>query len=95
MTERSPEGRSRNALACAVVAMATLPSIVAAEDKITLRTWALSGTGIEEFYAKAAESFEATHPNVDIVLEVQDGEACKTGLQIALAGSDGPDVFFN
>ncbi|MCU0907287.1 MAG: ABC transporter substrate-binding protein [Rhodobacteraceae bacterium] len=85
----------RLALAGAFLATALWPQLAGAQDTITLRTWALSGTGIEEFYAAAAESFKATHPNVDIVLEVQDGEAYKTSLQIAVAGSDGPDVFFN
>ena len=87
--------RGRLALSGAILAASLLPQLAGAEDRITLRTWALSGTGIEEFYAAAAESFKATHPNVDIVLEVQDGEAYKTSLQIAVAGSDGPDVFFN
>lgn len=95
MTGLKTAMRARAALAGMAIASTVLPSLASAQEPVTLRMWALSGTGIEEFYAAAEESFQKTHPNVDIVLEVQDGEAYKTSLQVALVGSDGPDVFFN
>ncbi|MCC7319518.1 MAG: extracellular solute-binding protein [Rubellimicrobium sp.] len=82
-------------LAGALLAGAAIPTFAVAQDQITLRMWTLSGTNVEEFYAAAEESFHATYPNVDIVVEVQQNDAYKTGLQVALVGSDGPDVFFN
>ncbi len=66
-----------------------------AQEPIKLRMWMLAGPNVEEFVAAAEETFHATHPNIDIVLELQQNEAYKTGLQVALVGSDAPDVFFN
>lgn len=43
----------------------------------------------------ATAAFQETHPNVNVVLEVTPNEAYKTAIQVALSGSDAPDIFFN
>lgn len=92
MTRLSAQTAKTAALTGALLAGTALPAL--AQD-VTLRMWTLSGPNVEAFVAAAEESFRETHPNVDIVLEIQQNEAYKTGLQIALVGSDGPDVYFN
>jgi raffinose/stachyose/melibiose transport system substrate-binding protein len=66
-----------------------------AEDQITLKMWTLTNENNPEFIAKAAEAFAAKHPNVKIDLLQQPNEAYKTAIQVALVGSEPPDVFFN
>jgi len=78
-----------------LLAGTAIPQGALAQDDVTIRMWALTGPGYEEFIARAEESFRETHPNVDIVLELHPNEAYKTTMQVALVGSDAPDVFFN
>ena len=93
MTALKTGGALRTAMMGALLSGAALPAL--AQDTVTLRMWTLSGPNVEEFIAAAEASFQEKYPNVDIVLEIQQNEAYKTGLQVALVGSDGPDVFFN
>lgn len=93
MTARMTRGAMRTVMMGALLSGAALPAL--AQDQVTLRMWTLSGPNVEEFIAAAEASFQEKYPNVDIVLEIQQNEAYKTGLQVALVGSDGPDVFFN
>jgi raffinose/stachyose/melibiose transport system substrate-binding protein len=74
---------------------AVMPSAVAAQDDVTIRMWALTNPNYPEFIAQAAEAFKATHPNVTIDFQETPNEAYKTAIQVALVGSEPPDVFFN
>ncbi len=74
---------------------AVLPSAVAAQEDVTIRMWALTNPNYPEFIAQAAEAFKATHPNVTIDFQETPNEAYKTAIQVALVGSEPPDVFFN
>ena len=84
----------RMTVALGLAMAAAAPQMAAAQD-VTLRMWALTGPGYEEFIQRAEDSFRETHPEVDIVLELHPNEAYKTAIQVALVGSDAPDVFFN
>lgn len=66
-----------------------------ADDPVTIKMWALVNENYPEFIQAAADEFKKTHPNIDIVLESTPNEAYKTAIQVALAGSEPPDVFFN
>lgn len=83
----------------ALVAAATLATLAGgsalAQDAVTIKMWTLDNAGYPEFIAQAAEEFKKTHPNVTIEHQTFPGDPYKTGLQVALVGSDGPDVFFN
>lgn len=81
-------------LGMAAVAMSALMASARAED-ITIKMWTLDNTGYEAFVKQAADAFGKTHPNVTIKHQIFPGDPYKTGLQVALVGSDGPDVFFN
>ncbi len=67
----------------------------AAQDEVTLRMWSLTNPNYPEFIAQAAEAFKLTHPNVTIDFQETPNEAYKTAIQVALVGSEPPDVFFN
>lgn len=60
-----------------------------------IKMWTLVTDGYPEFVAYAAEKFKATHPDVNIIYENFPNEAYKTTIQVALTGSEPPDVFFN
>ncbi len=81
------------ALAGLMALGAAMPA--AAQDDVTIRMWALTNPNYPEFIAQAAEAFKATHPNVTIDFQETPNEAYKTAIQVALVGSEPPDVFFN
>jgi raffinose/stachyose/melibiose transport system substrate-binding protein len=80
--------------ALSALALAGLAGSAAAET-IKLKQWVLKTQGYPEFLKFAAAEFKKTHPDVDIVVEDFPNEAYKTTIQVALVGSDPPDVFFN
>lgn len=57
--------------------------------------WTLVTEGYPEFVAEATAAFKETHPDVNIIYETFPNEAYKTQIQVALTGSEPPDVFFN
>lgn len=70
----------------------------ASAQSVSLKVWSLKTvgqTGWEDFFNNAIAEYKATHPDVDIVLEQFPNEAYKTTIQVALVGSDPPDIFFN
>jgi raffinose/stachyose/melibiose transport system substrate-binding protein len=83
------------AAALAVGTMLAALSPAVAQEKVTLKMWALVNDGYPEFIDFAKTEFQKTHPNVDIVLESTPNEAYKTAIQVALTGAEPPDVFFN
>lgn len=70
---------------------------VSAANAQELKMWSLAdaGGGEAEFLVEAAAEFKKMHPDVSFVFEKFPNEAYKTQIQIALTGSDAPDVFFN
>jgi raffinose/stachyose/melibiose transport system substrate-binding protein len=91
--------RKLKAFACGIamagVTLMGLAGAAVAQDKVTLKMWALVNENYPEFIEKAKAEFQKTHPNIDIVLESTPNEAYKTAIQVALVGSEPPDVFFN
>lgn len=89
------KGVTLAALGVALTLGAALPHPARAQEDVTLRMWALVNPNYPEFIQQAAEAFKATHPNVTIAFEETPNEAYKTAIQVALVGSEPPDVFFN
>lgn len=73
----------------------TTPTLVSAQEEITLKHWALVNENFPEYVEIAAAEFKKLYPNVTIELESTPNEAYKTAIQVALVGSEPPDVFFN
>jgi raffinose/stachyose/melibiose transport system substrate-binding protein len=85
--------RWRNAaVAATALGVVSLCSPAAAVD---IKMWTLVTEGYPEFVAYAAEEYKKTHPDVNIIYENFPNEAYKTQIQVALTGSEPPDVFFN
>jgi raffinose/stachyose/melibiose transport system substrate-binding protein len=70
-------------------------SITGAAQAVDIKMWALTNINYPEFVAMAAAEYKKTHPDVNIIFEEFPNEAYKTTMQVALAGSAPPDVFFN
>lgn len=87
-------GRIQRSLAAIGMAVGLLGAGgVSAQD---IKMWSLADSGGEkDFVAGAAAAFEELHPGVNIIHEQFPNEAYKTQIQIALSGSEPPDVFFN
>ena len=68
---------------------------VSAQVDVTIRIWALTNPNYPEFIAGAAEALKAIHPNVTIAFQESPNKACTTAMQVALIGSELPDLFFN
>lgn len=82
--------------AAAALALMTAAGAGSAQA-VDLKTWHLSDDsgGRPAFFKFAMEEYKKTHPDVNIVYEDFPNEAYKTTMQVALTGSDAPDVFFN
>ena len=76
-----------------VVASASAAGAVA--EPVTIKQWNLKTEGYPAFIEFAKAEYKKTHPDVEIVFEDFPNEAYKTTIQVALVGSDPPDVFFN
>ena len=66
-----------------------------AANAVDIKMWTLVTNGYPEFVEFAATEFKKTHPDVNIIHESFPNEAYKTTIQVALTGSEPPDVFFN
>ena len=77
------------AVALGIVALGSPASAV------DIKMWTLVTEGYPEFVAYAAEEYKKAHPDVNIIYENFPNEAYKTQIQVALTGSEPPDVFFN
>lgn len=78
-----------------VAMVAALAAVAGAAGAQEIKMWTLVTEGYPEFVAEAAAKFAETHPGVTIVHEEFPNEAYKTQIQVALTGSEPPDVFFN
>lgn len=86
---------SRLALAGVCAMGIAAPTLATAQEEITLKHWALVNENYPEFIEIAEAEFKKLYPNVSIELETTPNEAYKTAIQVALVGSEPPDVFFN
>jgi len=66
-----------------------------AAQAVDIKMWNLTNEGYPEFIAMATAEFQKTYPDVNIIFENFPNEAYKTTIQVALSGSEPPDVFFN
>jgi len=82
-------------VALAGIAALGAVAAVGAAQAVDIKMWALTNAGYPEFIQAAVTEFKKTHPDVNIVFEEFPNEAYKTAIQVALAGSSPPDVFFN
>lgn len=81
--------------ALAALAAAGLTALPGAAQAVDIKMWTLVTEGYPEFVEYAAAEFKKTHPDVNIIYENFPNEAYKTQIQVALTGSEPPDVFFN
>jgi raffinose/stachyose/melibiose transport system substrate-binding protein len=66
-----------------------------AAQAVDIKMWNLVVEGYPAFMDFAKAEYQKTHPDVNIVYESFPNEAYKTTIQVALTGSEPPDVFFN
>jgi len=66
-----------------------------AAHAVDIKMWNLVVEGYPAFIEFAKAEYQKTHPDVNIVFESFPNEAYKTTIQVALTGSEPPDVFFN
>lgn len=91
-----PAGTLRlTALALCAAVLGALTGGAAAQDPIQIKMWTLKTEGYPEFVEYAKAEYAKTHPNIEIIHEDFPNEAYKTTIQVALTGSEPPDVFFN
>jgi len=92
-----PTRRALHLMGAAVLSATVLSPLAepAKAQDVTIKMWTLVEEGYPEFIQLAAEEFKKTHPNVTIVHEPIANEAYKSAIQVALAGAEPPDVFFN
>ncbi|MEO6394997.1 MAG: extracellular solute-binding protein [Devosia sp.] len=83
-------------LRLALAGLTAIGSMIAgAAQAVDIKMWALTNVGYPQYIQMAIAEFQKTHPDVNIIFEEFPNEAYKTTIQVALAGSAPPDVFFN
>ena len=83
---------ARLGLCAAALALQAGPGLA---ENVTLKMWTITNPDYPAYIEERKEAFKKLYPNVDIVLESTPNEAYKTAIQVALVGSEPPDVFFN
>lgn len=79
-------------LVCGIACGAASPALA---ENIQVKFWSLKNPGMPEFVEEAIKAFREKRPDVEIVFEDFPNEAYKTAIQVALNGSEPPDVFYN
>ena len=77
------------------LALGLATAAIGAAQAVDIKMWTLTNVGYPEFIAMATAEYKKTHPDVNIIFESFPNEAYKTTIQVALTGSEPPDVFFN
>ena len=77
------------------LALGLATTAIGAAQAVDIKLWNLTNVGYPEYIAMATAEYKKTHPDVNIIFEQFPNEAYKTAIQVALAGSEPPDVFFN
>ena len=61
-----------------------------------VKMWTLTAEGnYQRFLDIAVPEYQKTHPDFNLIYENFPNEAYKTAIQVALTGSEPPDIFFN
>jgi raffinose/stachyose/melibiose transport system substrate-binding protein len=88
-------GRLFRLASSGALALGLATAAIGVAQAVDIKTWNLTNVGYPEYIAMAAAEYKKTHPDVNIIFEQFPNEAYKTAIQVALAGSEPPDVFFN
>jgi raffinose/stachyose/melibiose transport system substrate-binding protein len=63
---------------------------------VDIKMWTLTAEGnYQKFLDIALAEYKKTHPDFNLIYEHFPNEAYKTAIQVALTGSEPPDIFFN
>lgn len=89
------KSRLSKILTTSVLALGMTASAVTSASAVDIKMWTLVTEGYPEFIEVAKAEFAKMHPEVNIISESFPNEAYKTQIQVALTGSEPPDVFFN
>lgn len=87
--------KTATALCALAAAGFAIPASLSAQDDISITMWALQDANYQDFLNQAAAAFQEVNPGITVNIELHPNEAYKTLIQVALVGSDPPDVFFN
>ena len=66
-----------------------------AHAQTTLNMWMLSDGTLDPYFNEVIESFEAENPDINISMQTYANEAYKTAIQVGIASSEPPDIYFN
>jgi raffinose/stachyose/melibiose transport system substrate-binding protein len=75
---------------------AATPTEAAPEEKVTITFWHIYGPemgGANAWFNDMVDEFEASHPNIDVQMEVFANDPYKTKLPTALAAEEAADAF--
>ena len=66
-----------------------------AHAQTTLNMWMLSDGTLDPYFNEVIASFEAENPDIKINMQTYANEAYKTAIQVGIASSQPPDIYFN
>lgn len=83
-------------LQLSIVVLALLGfGFVGAQAQTTLNLWMLADGTLDPYFEEIISSFEAENPDIDVAMQTYANEAYKTALQVGIASSEPPDIYFN
>lgn len=80
----------------AIAGAATFGLLAGTAAAVDVKMWTLTAEGnYQKFLDIAVPEYKKTHPDFNLIYENFPNEAYKTTIQVALTGSEPPDIFFN
>ena len=66
-----------------------------AQAQTTISLWMLADGALDPFFENVIAGFEEENPDIDVTMQTYANEAYKTAIQVGIASSEPPDVYFN
>lgn len=66
-----------------------------AHAQTTLNMWMLADGTLDPYFNEVISSFEAENPDIKVNMQTYANEAYKTAIQVGIASSEPPDIYFN
>ena len=77
-----------------VIALLSL-GLSGTQAQTTLNMWMLADGTLDPYFNEIIPSFEAENPDIKVNMQTYANEAYKTAIQVGIASSEPPDIYFN
>jgi raffinose/stachyose/melibiose transport system substrate-binding protein len=72
-----------------------LTLLVSAQAQTTLNLWMLADGSLDPYFEEIVAGFQEANPDIKVNMQTYANEAYKTAIQVGIASSEPPDIYFN